>query len=207
VADAIARQTQQALTPVLIAIDGRVRAVAGLGDRIRRDAVDSLKQLVACGHRIAILSGDHPEVVAAVARRLRMPIQFARGGVTPEQKLAFVEGAISEPRVVMVGDGVNDAAALSAASVGIAVHGGAEASLAAADVFTTREGMAPIVDLFSGARRTMRVIRRGIAFSLLYNLIGVALAMTGVLNPLLAAVLMPLSSLTVVTSAFRSKTF
>jgi P-type Cu2+ transporter len=87
------------------------------------------------------------------------------------------------------------------------VHGGAEASLAAADVFMTRGGIAPVVELVQAARRTLAVVRRNVAFSLVYNVIGVTLAMTGVLSPLIAAILMPLSSLTVVTSSLRARTF
>jgi len=107
----------------------------------------------------------------------------------------------------MVGDGVNDAAAMSAATVAIAVHGGAEASLAAADVFTTLPGVGKVLEAVTGARRTLGVIRRGIAFSLAYNVVGVGLCMAGHISPLVAAVLMPLSSLTVVTSALKSRTF
>ena len=107
----------------------------------------------------------------------------------------------------MVGDGVNDAAAIAAASVGIGVHCGAEASLAAADVYLTRPGLAALVELTDGACRTMRIIRRGIALSLAYNVVGVGLAVAGVINPLVAAVMMPASSLTVLMAAWRGRTF
>src|SRR5204863_6409380 len=104
-------------------------------------------------------------------------------------------------------DGVNDAAAMAAADVAIAVHGGAEASLGASDVFTTVPGVGKVLEAVVGARRTLSVIRRGIWFSLAYNLVGVVLCMAGRISPLLAALLMPLSSLTVVTSALRARTF
>lgn len=93
------------------------------------------------------------------------------------------------------------------AFAGVAVHGGAEAALATADVFATRPGVAPVADLLDGACRTVRVVRRNLVFSLAYNAAGVALAMAGWLNPLVAAVLMPLSSLTVVVSSYRARTF
>jgi Cu2+-exporting ATPase len=102
---------------------------------------------------------------------------------------------------------VNDAAAMSAATVGFAVHGGAEASLLAASVFATEPGVAPVLEAVEGARNTLRAIHRGLAFSLGYNALGVVLAMSGVLSPLVAAVLMPLSSITVLASALRSRAF
>jgi Cu2+-exporting ATPase len=183
-----------------------VRAVAAFDDPLRPDAAGSLDALRALGYRVALLSGDQDLVVRTVAPRLG-ELVTARGGLTPEGKLAWVEAARRSGPVFMVGDGVNDAAAMSAADVAIAVHGGAEASLAAADAFTTEPGVSKVLEAVTGARRTLGVIRRGIAFSLAYNVAGVVLCMGGWISPLLAAVLMPLSSLTVVTQALRARTF
>jgi Cu2+-exporting ATPase len=183
-----------------------VRGLAAFGDALRPDARPSLEQLTRLGYPISVLSGDHPLVVERTCAAL--PLTSARGGVSPEQKLDEVRRRLAEGRaVVLVGDGMNDAAAMSAATVGFAVHGGAEASLLAAGAFATEPGVRPVLEAVLGARQTLHVIYRGIAFSLAYNLIGVGLAMGGVLSPLWAAVLMPLSSLTVVTSALRSGAF
>ncbi|HET9929675.1 MAG TPA: heavy metal translocating P-type ATPase [Polyangiaceae bacterium] len=195
-------------TPVLVAIDGELRAAAAFGDRLRADAATALTRLRKLGVQVALLSGDHQRVVDAVVGELGGAWLLASGGTSPEQKLARVrEYCRAQRGVVMVGDGVNDAAALSSANVGIALHGGAEASLAAADVFTTEPGLMRVVEAVEGSRRTLRVIQRGVAISLAYNLVGVGLAVAGVLSPLWAAVLMPLSSVSVVTLALRSRTF
>jgi Cu2+-exporting ATPase len=204
---ALAAALDENLTPVAVAVDGRAVALAGIGDDVREDAPAAFAALRAQGWQLGILSGDHPDVVAAVARRLDVVPERARGGASPEDKLRVVQADAARGPVVMVGDGVNDAAALAAATAGIGVHGGAEAALAAADVFVTRDGLAPLVDLFAGARRTLRVIRRGLVFSLLYNAVGASLAMAGLITPLLAAVMMPASSLTVIAIAYRSRTF
>jgi Cu2+-exporting ATPase len=195
------------LTPVLVAVDDSVVALAALGDPVRPEARACLEELTRRGHRLAILSGDQPAVASAIAARIGVPFESVIGGATPEAKLAFVEEHRRRGRVFMVGDGVNDAAALSAATVGIAVHGGAEASLSAADVFATRAGLLPIVELFGGARRTLRVIRGNLTRSLVYNLTVGALAALGVVGPLLAAVLMPVSSISVVAASYRARTF
>jgi Cu2+-exporting ATPase len=195
------------LTPVLVAVDGRVVAAAGLGDPLRDDAAAALARLRSRGWRPGILSGDDSAIVAAVGRRLGLAPAVCRGRVSPETKASIVAEGTARGPVVMAGDGVNDAAALAAATVGVAVHGGAEAALAAGDVFVTRPGVARLADLVDGAHRTMAVVRRNLVFSLLYNVVGVALAMAGMLNPLIAAVLMPLSSLTVIASSYRARTF
>jgi Cu2+-exporting ATPase len=200
--------TDQTLTPVLVAIDGVVVGVAGLGDRIRGDAPAALATLRTRGWRTTLLSGDDSAVAAHVGATLGFAPDSAIGGATPEEKLARVTAWRAEGGpVVMVGDGVNDAAAIAAAHVGIGVHGGAEACLATADAYLTAPGLESLVRLVDGAERTMRVIRRNMAWALTYNIIGVVLAMTGVISPLIAAIMMPLSSLTVVLGSWLGRTF
>jgi Cu2+-exporting ATPase len=161
----------------------------------------------ASGWQVEILSGDHPAVVRSIADQVGIDPAAARGGATPEYKLDAVRAAAEDATVAMVGDGVNDAAALAAATVGIGVHGGAEAALAAADVYLGRPGLEPVVELLRGAHRTLGVIRRNLVFSLAYNLVAVGFAVTGHMSPILAAILMPLSSMTVVLSSYRAQTF
>ena len=125
-------------TPVFVVVDGQAAALAVLGDRVREDAASTLDAIRRDGWRVGMLSGDHPGVVAAVAGALRIAPQDAVGEASPEDKVSRVREAPAQATVVMVGDGVNGAAALAAADVGIAVHGGAEASLAAADIYLSQ---------------------------------------------------------------------
>jgi Cu2+-exporting ATPase len=198
---------ESVLTTVLIAVDGIVVARAYFGDAVRPDALRSIGILRRAGWHILMASGDDQGVADAVAAQVGIDPACVVGGASPEHKLAIVERASRRQPVVMVGDGVNDAAAIAAAAVGIGVHGGAEASLAAADIYLTRPGLAPLVELTDGARRTMNLIRLGIVLSLGYNVVGVGLAVAGMIHPLVAAVMMPASSLTVLMVAWRGRTF
>ncbi len=193
-------------TPVFIAADGVMVAAATLGDQPRPDAGAMLDRAKAAGWSVAVLSGDRPGVVRALARELGIDAQHALGGQTPEDKLDHVRRLLEQKApdagpVVMVGDGVNDAAALAAADVGIAVHGGAEASLEAADVAIQRPGLAPIMGLIDASRESMARIRLCLGVSLFYNTAAAGLAVAGLIHPLIAAVLMPASSITVVAIA------
>lgn len=197
----------QGLTPVAVMVDGELAAMAGVGDQIRPDAPGSIKALVSQGWRVEMLSGDHAAVAQSTGMRVGITEDRVRGGMSPEAKLEVVRETSTREATVMVGDGVNDAAALAAAGVGIAVHGGAEASLAAADVYLNTPGLTGVVDLIEGSRRTMGVIWRNLGVSVLYNLTAGTLAVTGHMNPLIAAIVMPISSLTVLVLSYKSRTF
>jgi Cu2+-exporting ATPase len=198
---------RQGATPVAVAIEGQFVAVAGLGDALRPGALRAVRTLLAEGWQVEVLSGDHPEVVAAVGTQLGLDLKACRGGLSPEDKLEVVRSAAKAGATVMVGDGVNDAAALSAATVGIAIAGGAEASLSAADIYLQRPDLSLLTDLINASRRTIRAIRWCLGASIFYNTLAASLAITGLINPIIAAVLMPASSLTVLTFAYRAKTF
>ncbi|MFO7562297.1 MAG: heavy metal translocating P-type ATPase [Enhygromyxa sp.] len=200
--DALGRALELGHTPVLVEIDGRPSVLLALADRPRADAPLALARLRALGVKLAIRSGDHPAAVAAVAAELG--IEDFAGAMTPEAK---AHELATTPRAAMIGDGVNDAAAMRAASVGVAVRGGAEVALRSADVHLAHPGLGEVADLFEGARRTMKVIRRNLGFSLVYNLVFASAALAGLIDPLAAAILMPISSLSVVLSSALSRSF
>lgn len=195
----------QGLTPVAVSIDGALVAWLGLGDHLRADTRDSVDRLRSLGFTLAILSGDDQRVVDRVGAQLG--ITDARGRLSPEDKLAVVRTHAPDSPCVFVGDGVNDGAALAAASVGIAVHGGAEVSLSIADIYLSTPGLGGVVSAIEGSRRTMRVIVRNLFASGAYNLIAVAGTLMGMVTPLLAALIMPMSSITVLTLAIVAWTF
>jgi Cu2+-exporting ATPase len=195
------------VTTTFFAVDGAVRGVIGIGDHLRADSLVTVKSLQAAGWQVGILSGDRPETVAAIGRQLGIPAKFANGGLTPEQKTSRVREVSEEQTVVMVGDGVNDSAAMAAASVGIAVKGGAEASLAAAPVFLSRSGLDGLLELISASRQTMRTIHHSLLISILYNTFSVGLATMGLIHPLIAALMMPVSSLTTIGLAYSNQAF
>lgn len=188
-------------TSVIVAMDGVVRGIVGLRDAPRDDARGAVRMIDRLGWTPAVLSGDRPAVVRAVAHDVGIDQFSTTALASPEEKLSIVKRSVQVQKTIMVGDGVNDAAALAAADVGIAVQGGAEASLAAADVYIARPGLAPIVELLSLSRYTMYVIKRNLVISLSYNALAGTLAAMGLMSPLIAAILMPLSAATVLSTA------
>jgi P-type Cu2+ transporter len=189
---------------VWIARDDEVVALVALGDRIRPDSAAAVAQLKDAGWNVGLLSGDQPALAARVAAAVGIPPENVFGRQTPEDKLRHVA---TDAGSVMVGDGVNDAAALAAAGVGVAVHGGAETCLRAAPVYLSRPGLGPLVELIQGSRRVLRTVHVNYGVSLTYNLSFIGLAFAGYVTPLVAALLMPVSSLSVVGIALSSRMF
>ncbi len=191
----------EGLSPVALAYENTLCVLFAIGDTIKPGAREFVTELKAMGKECYILSGDYAEIVASVANEVGVSSTRAFGELSPEQKTAKVSASGASSVSLMIGDGVNDAAALAAADVGIAVQGGAEASLRTADIFVNSKQLGDTLWTLKFARTTVSVIKRNLLFSLLYNVVGASLAVTGQVSPLLAAVLMPISSLTVVLSS------
>ncbi|KXX65032.1 heavy metal translocating P-type ATPase [Marichromatium gracile] len=187
---------------VCCAIDGELVLALRIEDRLRADAARALARLRAAGMRLTLLSGDRAARAREVAGRLGGMATIAE--VLPEDKARVVERLRAEgAAVAMVGDGVNDAPALVAADVGIAMGSGTDVSIECADIVLMTGELERVVEAVVLARRTLRAIRQNIAISMTYNLIMVPLAMAGIITPLIAAVSMPLSSLAVIANSAR----
>ena len=193
-------------TPALVAIDGHVAAVLALGDRVRPEAADTVRALRERGWRVRLASGDLPVIAAGVAAAVGIDPAEVRAGCTPEDKMAWVREQVARP-VVVVGDGVNDLPAMAAACVGVAMRQGAQSTIDRADVAIAGGGLVELVTLVDGARSVMRTIHLNFTVSLAYNLLGAALAMTGMITPLVAAVLMPMSGVMVTAIALHLPRF
>lgn len=177
--------------------DGELVATFDVMDTIRPDSSAVLKQIMNLGARISILSGDKKEVVQKIAKEVSLDEASALYQLGPEEKSALIR---KTSHSMMVGDGANDAIALSSADVGVAVMGAMDISLRAADVYLTTPGLVPVEKLIVLSKETMKVIRRNLILSLLYNSVSVVCAFAGIINPLIAAIIMPVSSLTILFS-------
>lgn len=177
--------------------DGELVARFEIEDTVREDSALAIKHLLNKELHLKVLSGDRQEVVHKMASEVGLSAADTASGISPEEKCELIK---STPLSVMVGDGANDAIALSCADVGVAVYGAMDISLRAADVYLSTPGLVPVEKLFTLSTETMKVVRRNLVLSLLYNTVSVVLAFMGYINPLTAAIIMPVSSLTVLFS-------
>jgi Cu2+-exporting ATPase len=171
-------------------------------ERPRPDAAQTLRRLRSLGLTVELLSGDRPAATRALAESLG--IETWQGGVSPEgkhERLRALAGA--GRRVLMVGDGLNDAAALTVAAASMAPAQASDVAQSAADLVFLGDALAPVAEAVAVARRARRLVRQNFLFALGYNLLAVPLAMAGLVTPLLAAILMSGSSLTVTGNALR----
>lgn len=182
--------------------DGAAPLRFTFADTLRHDAAETLAALKAQGFSIMLLSGDRKEVAKNVAAALG--IETVHAEITPLEKTRLIEEAIhSGHHVLMVGDGLNDAPALAAATVSMSPSSGVDITQNAADIVFRGESLGPVVAVISTARRAERLVRENFLLSLLYNLIAVPLAVAGAVTPLIAAIAMSSSSLLVIGNSFR----
>ncbi|MDI7863550.1 cadmium-translocating P-type ATPase [Rhizobiaceae bacterium n13] len=187
---------------VVLSRDGCELETFRFEDMLRPGAANAVSTLAAMGHRAAILSGDRPAVVAVLARRLG--IARWEGGLTPKEKAESCGRMAGEGhRVLMVGDGINDAPALAAAHVSMAPATAADIGRQAADFVFMHESLRAVPFAIDTARRAGRLIRENFALAIGYNVIAVPIAIAGHVTPLVAAIAMSTSSIVVVANALR----
>jgi P-type Cu+ transporter len=199
-------------TVVFVAVDGKAAGLVGVADPIKATTPDAVKQLRAAGVRVVMLTGDSRTTAEAVAKKLDIDEVMAE--VLPEQKVEVVRKLRTEGRVVaMAGDGVNDAPALAAADVGIAMGTGTDVAMESAGVTLVMGDLRGIVKARNLSRATMKNIRQNLFFAFAYNLLGVPVAAGALypffgllLSPMIAAAAMSLSSVSVIANALRLKT-
>ncbi len=188
-------------TLVVVAWEGWAHGLIELSDEIREGAKETVSELRGMGIEVELLSGDHPARVEEVAKQLE--ISSFRGGVTPEQKLELLHS--TEQVTAMVGDGINDVAALARADIGIAMGSGAHAAQAASAITILDDNPQNVAYALSLAKRTRRNIMQNLAWAFGYNLILIPVAALGLLNPMLAGAAMAFSSVSVVVNSQRLK--
>ncbi|MFD5362203.1 heavy metal translocating P-type ATPase [Streptomyces tendae] len=205
-AKALAAAEEAAHTPVVVQVDGRPKALIAVGDLLRPDAYRAVDRLRRLGIRPVLATGDRRAPADAVAAALRIDEVHAR--CTPEGKAALVQELKDEgARVAVVGDGVNDAAALAAADLGIAMGSGTDVAIGAADLTLARGDIEALVDAVRLARRTLGTIRANLAWAFGYNVVTVPPAMVGLLDPMVAAAAMSMSSVLVVANSLRLRSW
>ena len=192
----------QGKTVVFFGWDGEMRGRAALGDRIRSNAREVIGQLKREGISVYLVSGDSEITTRSVAASIRADHYHSE--VLPEGKAEFVKALQRDGAVVaMVGDGINDAPALVQADLGVAMGSGADIAVRAAAVVLMKSSLDKIPEIFTLATKTIRIIRQNLFWAFFYNVIGISLAIAGVLNPILAAGAMLLSSASVVINSMR----
>lgn len=202
VEDAVDLAQRGGATAIVAGWDGRINAVIAVADTVRHDSAQTVTALREMGLEVVLLTGDNVGAARAVAGAVG--IQEVIAGVLPEGKVAEVERLrAAGHRVAMVGDGVNDAAALATADLGIAMGSGTDAAMHASDIAVTGSGLSPVLTAIRLSRRTMRIIRGNLFWAFAYNVAALPLAAFGVLNPMIAGAAMAFSSVFVVLNSLR----
>ena len=208
-ADSLADQGQ---TPVFFAEENRFLGILSVADVIKEDSPEAIGQLKKMGIRVVMLTGDNPRTAQAIAGKAG--VDEAEAGVRPEEKGEIIGRLRQQGSVAMVGDGINDAPALTGADIGIAIGAGTDVAIDAADVVLMKSRLTDAAAAVRLSRATLRNIHENLFWAFFYNVLGMPLAAGAfihafgwTLNPMIAAAAMALSSFCVVTNALRLNAF
>ncbi|MFC7957454.1 heavy metal translocating P-type ATPase [Rhodococcoides kroppenstedtii] len=205
-ADAVTTAETAGATAVVVAVDDRPTAVVAVADTVKDTSAEAIRGLRDLGLEPILLTGDNAAAAQDVATRVGIDRVLA--GVLPEGKVSAIADLQREGRVVaMVGDGVNDAAALATADLGLSMGTGTDAAIEAGDLTLVRGDLRTAVDAVRLSRATLRTIRTNLFWAFAYNVAAIPLAAAGMLNPMFAGAAMALSSVFVVTNSLRLRRF
>lgn len=193
-------------SPILISLDGVAKGLFEVGDQIKGDSASAIEEFARLGFESVLVTGDSDRAAANIANLAH--IKNFRAQVLPEDKMKIVhEYQEKGHQVVMIGDGVNDAAALATADVSMAMGTGTDSAIAVADITLIRSSLSAAVDSIKLSRKTLRIIKENLGWAFIYNIIGIPIAASGNLNPMYAGGAMALSSLLVVANSLRLRRF
>lgn len=191
-------------TVVEVLKDGATAGYIAVEDRLREDAVEGIKRLSDMGITCVMATGDNEKTALAVAARVG--ISEVRAGVRPDGKLDLIRDLQSRGgKVLMTGDGMNDAAALKGADIGVAIGSGTDLAIENADIVIVKGGISRLADAVSISRKTFTVIRQNLFWAFAYNIIAIPLAMAALLHPIIAETSMAFSSISVILNSMRVK--
>ena len=194
------------LTVSVLAWDGVALAVFAVGDQLKSDAAETITNLKSMGITPWLVTGDSAEVASSVALTVGIDSEHVVSAAMPETKLVIVEKLKDEGHcVLMIGDGINDAAALTAADLSMAMGTGTDTAISSADITLMNSGLGSVISALKLSQKTLKIIRLNMGWALIYNVIGLPIAALGYLQPIYAAGAMALSSLFVVTNSLRIK--
>ncbi|MFI5557187.1 heavy metal translocating P-type ATPase [Streptomyces sp. NPDC051738] len=195
-------------TAIAVAWDGEVRAVLEVADAVKETSPEAIRRLRALGLTPILLTGDNQTVAHAVAREVGIAPEDVIAEVLPQDKADVVKRLQGEGRsVAMVGDGVNDAAALAQADLGLAMGTGTDAAIEAGDLTLVRGDLRAAADAIRLSRRTLGTIRSNLFWAFAYNVAALPIAAAGLLNPMIAGAAMAFSSVFVVANSLRLRSF
>ena len=203
--DAIGKAVNRANSVAVLAVDGLAYGVFEVGDQIKSDSKLAIQKLEESGVKTWLLTGDSENAAISMGSKVGIKIDHIYASATPEDKLNFISSLQANGKVLMIGDGINDAAAIAQSDFSIAMGSGTDTAIAAADVTLIRPSLIAAIDAISISKKTVKIIKSNLGWAFFYNVAAIPIAATGNLSPMYAAAAMSLSSLFVVLNSLRIK--